>query len=396
MKNVRSTLTTHWRLILMLGLGLAASAGLLIYRLGSLTDGLSTGEVAVAGAPLGWHGLYAHPLYLPLKFVQSVLFYLVSDHGQLVTRLANTLFGLLSVVTFATLVRSFHGTRTTSLAVALFATSSWVLHVSRLASYDVLYLWAVLLLLLGYTLRQRYPQSALVFYGSMLSYSVLLFIPGLVWLVLLMIALSWRDIQDGWAEYHSWWQRLVYTGLGLLWLPLLLPTLIRSSADWRLWLGLPAILPTAALFGKQLLAVPAHLLIRGPAYPELWLGRLPIFDIVTLAFIITGSFFYLRHWRARRARQFALVLLIGMVLVGLGGPVGLSVLVPVVFLIAAAGLNSLLKSWLRVFPYNPIARSLGIGLLTIAVAFSCMYNLRAYFVAWPHNATTQAVFHYRR
>ena len=88
--------------------------------------------------------------------------------------------------------------------------------------------------------------------------------------------------------------------------------------------------------------------------------------------------------------------MIGTILIGLGGPVGLSMLVPVLFLLAAAGLHSLLQSWLRVFPTNPIARNLGVSLVILAVAVSCTYNLRSYFVAWPHNATTQATFRYRR
>ena len=396
MKNARTTLTTHWRLLTTLLFGLVVVGGLLTYRLGSLTGGLAAGEISVTSAPLGWHGLYQQPLYLPLKIIQSIVFFFVADHNQLVTRLPNMLFGLLSVITFAGLVRNFHGARTTILTVTLFATSSWLLHVSRLASYDVLYLWAVSLLLLGYSLRQHYEQSALVFYGSALSVSLLLFVPGLVWLIVPLIVLSRRDIQDGWSAHRDWRQRLIYGLLGLLWLPLLLPALVRSSTDLRLWLGLPTIFPALTTLGKQLVAVPIHLLIRGPAYPEVWLGRLPLLDIVTLAFVITGGYFYARHWRARRTQQLVMVLFIGTILIGLGGPVGLSLLVPVVYLSAAAGINSLLKSWLRVFPHNSIARSLGIGLLSVAVAASCTYNLRAYFVAWPHNATTEATFHYRR
>ncbi|MEO8105240.1 MAG: hypothetical protein ABI602_02790 [Candidatus Saccharibacteria bacterium] len=396
MKNVLPILRTHWRLLASIILGVVVVGGLLTYRLGSLTGGLAAGELSVAGAPLGWQGLYHQPLYLPLKIVQSIIFFFIADHNQLITRLPNMLFGLLSVITFAGLIRSFHGNRTTLLTVTLFATSSWFLHVSRLASYDVLYLWAVPLLLLGYSLRQRYEQSALVFYGSALSVSLLLFVPGLVWLIVPMIILSRHDILDGWAAHRAWWQRLMYGLLGLLWLPLLLPALVRSGAEFRLWLGLPAVFPALTTFGKQLGAVPIHLLIRGPAYPELWLGRLPILDVVTLAFVIAGGYFYARHWRAQRTRQLLLILIIGTILIGLGGPVGISLLIPVVFLSAAAGMNSLLKSWLRVFPHNPIARGLGIGLLSVAVAVSCTYNLRAYFVAWPHNVTTETVFHYRR
>jgi len=396
MASLRAYLAHHWRLLIVVAVGLALAYGLLLYRLGSLVGGLSGGEVAVASTPLGWHGIYAHPLYLPLNLARSFIFFFSSHHGQTVTRLANSMFGLLSIATFAFVVRAWHGQRTTLLAVALFATSSWTLHVSRLASYDVLYLWAVPLLMLGYLLRQRHPKSPWVFYGSALTWSLLLFVPGMVWLVLLTIALSWPDIADGWAEQSAWWRRLLFVVAGLIWLPLLLADFLRSTGDLRLWLGLPAHFPPLLTFGKQLLAVPIHLLIRGPAYPDVWLGRLPILDVTALALTIMGGYFYVRHWRAHRAQKLTLILVIGTILIGLGGPVGLSLLVPVLFLLAAAGLHSLLQSWLRVFPTNPIARNLGVSLVILAVAVSCTYNLRSYFVAWPHNATTQATFRYRR
>ena len=52
----------------------------------------------------------------------------------------------------------------------------------------------------------------------------------------------------------------------------------------------------------------------------------------------------------------------GVVLVGLGGPVGLSILVPLLYVAVATGLAYLLHEWLKVFPNNPLARGFGIGL----------------------------------
>jgi hypothetical protein len=88
--------------------------------------------------------------------------------------------------------------------------------------------------------------------------------------------------------------------------------------------------------------------------------------------------------------------LFGFVLVGMGGPVGLSVLVPLAFVVAAAGIAYLLHEWLKVFPRNPLARGFGVALVTVAVLVSCVYNLRAYFVAWPAVDTTQTIFRYHR
>jgi hypothetical protein len=141
--------------------------------------------------------------------------------------------------------------------------------------------------------------------------------------------------------------------------------------------------------------VPVHLFIRGPQYPDLWLGRAPLLDIFTLVACLVGAYFYLTRLDSMRSRFLVSFFAMGVVLVGLGGPVGLSLLVPILYLAAATGLAYLLRDWLTTFPLNPIARSLGLGLIILAVCVSCVYNLRGYFVAWPHNQTTKATFRYR-
>jgi hypothetical protein len=52
----------------------------------------------------------------------------------------------------------------------------------------------------------------------------------------------------------------------------------------------------------------------------------------------------------------------------------------------------MLENWLYIFPINPIARTIGIIVLSCAVAFSCWYHLNTYYVAWQHDPATQAVF----
>jgi hypothetical protein len=71
-------------------------------------------------------------------------------------------------------------------------------------------------------------------------------------------------------------------------------------------------------------------------------------------------------------------------------------LIPLLYVFVATGIAYLLKEWLKVFPRNPVARNFGIGLLVIAIVTSVVYNVRAYYVAWPHAATTKAVFRYHR
>jgi hypothetical protein len=392
-------LTGYWHQnarLIMLGVLVAAGLGwLLLHKLASLTGGLSGGEVSAATAAVGWHGIYADPLYLPLKLVRSVVFFLAPDHGQALTRLPNVVFGGLTTLTFGWLIWLWHGQRTALLTTLLFGCSAWVLHVSRLASFDVLYLWSVPTLLMVQVLLHRYRQKAAVWYACLIAWSALLYIPGLVWLVLLQVYLQRKLIADGWRHLASWRLKLLSLASGLLWLPLLGVDLSRHGR-FLTWLGLPSHWPGLGTLLKQFVAVPIHLFVRGPQYPDIWLARAPIMDIFTLVVCGLGIYFYAVHWRSSRTRSLANLFLAGWILVAIGGPVGLSLLVPFLYVMAATGLAYLLRDWLKVFPLNPLARGIAVGLVSLAVIASCVFQLRAYFVVWPHTATTHAVFRYHR
>ncbi|HVX56536.1 MAG TPA: glycosyltransferase family 39 protein, partial [Candidatus Saccharimonadales bacterium] len=229
MKHIRRQLAAHRRTYSLLAVALVVVCCLLLYKLGSLVGGLSSGEVAASRAAVGWHGIYHQPLYLPLKLVRSAVFWLFSDHGQTLTRLPNTLFGLLAIVAFAWLVRVWHGSRTALFAGCLFAASAWGLHVSRLASFDVLYLWALPTLLATHVAHQRHNRRWWVFYGSLLVWGLLLYVPGLIWLLLFELFTNRQAIREGWRHFGAWWQRLIYLLAGLIWLPLLLDRLRQTA-----------------------------------------------------------------------------------------------------------------------------------------------------------------------
>jgi 4-amino-4-deoxy-L-arabinose transferase-like glycosyltransferase len=395
MKRVRRYWRRNGRMIIWMGAAFIFACWLLLHKLPSLVGGLSLGEIQAANAPVGWHGIYQHPLDLPLQIVRSIVFFGASDHGQLLTRLPNVFFGALAILSFAWLIWQWHGRRTMILATLLFATAAWTLHASRLASFDVLYLWAAPMLLLIQLRWQQGELSAWEWYASLLILGLMLYVPGLIWLLLLSVYLQRGPLQEAWKQFNGMWQRVFSVGLIVMWLPLLLLDLTRSG-QLRLWLGLPEHFAALGALGKQFVAVPAHLFIRGPQYPDLWLGRAPLLDAFTLVLAIIGIYFYASHWRSRRSRLLAAFFIIGWILVALNGPVSFSLLVPLMYLAAATGIAYLLHQWLKVFPLNPIARGLGIGIMSLAVLVSCVYNLRAYFIAWPHSPTTEATFRYHR
>jgi hypothetical protein len=394
--KLRGGLQQHRRRVIWLSAAFLITCWVLLYKLGSLTGGLSRGEVAAATAPVGWHGIYHNPLYLPLELARSVVFAVFPDHGQTLTRLPNVLFGAIAIVSFGVLARLWHGRRTAVLATLMFATGAWTLHASRLASFDVLYLAALPALVCSHFLLRKQYKNQLVWYGNIALWGLLLYVPGMVWLVLLDAAFQRRFLREGWRYHSRWWQRLLALLVWLVWLPLLVYDLAMRSGHWITWLGAPAHFAAPLTVVKQFAAVPVHLFIRGPQYPDIWLGRAPVLDIFSLVVCGLGIYFYATHRGVPRTKYLAALALVGFVLAGLNGPVGLSLLVPLLYMAIATGLAYLLRDWLKTFPNNPVARGVGIGLVVAAVGLSCIYNYRAYFIAWPHNTVTRTVFIYHR
>jgi hypothetical protein len=135
-----------------------------------------------------------------------------------------------------------------------------------------------------------------------------------------------------------------------------------------------------------------HLFFQNQSNPEHWLGKLAIIDYFTTAMFFLGGYLYIRHAKLRRFWVVLVALIAGTVLAGLGGAVNVTVIVPFIYIVAAAGIGFMLDRWLAVFPRNVIAQSVGYGLVAVAIAATCFYSAKHYFIAWPEARPTKAVF----
>ncbi|MDB5184470.1 MAG: conserved rane protein of unknown function [Candidatus Saccharibacteria bacterium] len=365
---------------------------LFCYKLGTLTPSLSPSELLVSHTPIGWSGLAHDPLYLPLLALRSVALFFTGVPGEFVTRLPNVVIGVGTVLCLGFVLYYYHGLRIASMATALFALSAWTLHVSRYASNDVLFLAVIPFLLATQAALLQGAKRLSVVCLTLFGWGLALYIPGGIWLVLVTLWWQKKSLKIVLKIHASKKRRVAMAVSTLISLPLLIIGFVQQPALLKTWIGLPAHLDSLSHIGRNLLGIPVHLFIRGPEYPTLWLGRLPILDTISLVLAGLGIYYYGRNWKAARSRILISYALVGTLLVGLGGPVAFSLLVPLLYVSAAAGAHWLLRDWLRTFPINPFARAAGISLLTLAIAVSCFYNLRSYFVAWPNNDVTKASF----
>lgn len=396
MKKLNKLWAVYKRPIAVIGLFLSLLGIIFLTRLTSLNhSNFSFIELKTAHADYGWHGIFNDPNYLLLKILRSIAYTFDSSHSLLATRLPNVIIGILTVVIFAWLIKIWHGTRTALLSTALFATSAWVLHASRLGNNDVLYLMLVPALLLTVAALQRHATKPIVFYGSMLLWGAFLYLPGAVWLIGLTIFWERKALKQAWLHFNTLKNRALYVFSTLIWLPLLIINLGRFG-EAKQWLGIPHNLPSTLELIHKLWEVLFNLMIHGPSNPSIWLYKAPMFDVFTLLMAVFGIYFYIKHWRVGRARILLSYFVVGAILIALGGPVSLSLIVPLIYISVATGVAYIIHEWLQVFPINPFARIIGISLVVIAISLSSIYNLRAYYIAWPNNTQTIDTFHYKQ
>lgn len=392
MKPAKNFLKLHgWQLAVGL-VGCVVLFLLLWYRLGSLTHGHAASlEVAASQIGQHWQTIAANPLNGPYTLLQRLV-YLSGHHGITSLRLVSTVWALAAGLLFYSIVRRWHGRRVAALATWLFISSSWFLHTARLASPDVLWLVSGLALVLLFSPPKPGGRPAILLPSMIVVLAAVLYVPGMVWLVFLSILCQPGTIGSAWRLGRPLWLRIGSLGLGLVLLAPLVRALVERPQLIRTWAAIPATLQPPQRLLHHFLDVPVQLFARGPSDPVHWLGQLPVLSAFVILMILVGGYFYVHRLRSVQTQLLAILAGGTWLLIGLGGIVPLSLIVPIVYLVAATGIAYLLRQWLTVFPRNPIARGLGIALLTAVIVLTSIYNTRSYFVAWRYNPATVKAF----
>lgn len=393
--RIPMTFETSWRVI-STGIVIVAALALLLFsQLGSLLPGYSQTEIETARANQSLAVILDNPINAPFKLTALAISE-ITDRPIFSVRLASAIFGTLTILLFYFGVRNWHSARISFLATVLFGTSAWFLHSARFGSADIMVPFSILLLATaGYWVVRR--ESSSIFYGMvLLAIGASLFVPGLIWFIVggLLIRHG-KDIRNIFKHFRPI-QISILTILLIVGVMTAIGIALASQPSIALQLlALPSNPPNLLDFAQNLALIPFSMFVAVSENPEIWLGSLPYLDIFTAAMFILGLYYYFKYRSLDRARLLAIFLVFGAVLVALGSS-PISLLLPGVYIAAAGGIALLLSQWMTVFPRNPLAQSLGIGLVTLAVIVSGVYNLRAYFVAWPKAPETRATYQLQR
>jgi hypothetical protein len=389
--RLKASLRANWLTLGFLTIGLALLIIELTFRLSSLTyHHLSSSEVSNDLYAHSWHNLAANPLNAPLLILERLTHY-VSNHSVFWLRLPSVFAAILGAALFYYIIRRWFNRFTAVITTILLTTSAYYLHISRLATSDILYFIAPLAMcaFVTHAARKESPVR-LPLWAVVGLLTIGLYIPAFIWLLIIVLIIQPKLIRRP-------WQQSTAIGRGIALLPLIMLTplvraLVLHHGLVRAWLGVgPLGQPSAIL--SRFLNVPYNLFVHGPPQPALWVGKMPIIPFAVSALCLLGAY----ELVDKRRRQALLVFSLGLVswlICGIGGIAPLSLLIGPLYILAAAGLRYLSDEWFQVFPRNPFARSVGYAVLSLFCLSLVAYGWHAYFVAWPHNAATHQTFTY--
>lgn len=374
----------RWMMLLAVAAVGGIGALLLLFNIRGLMPGANVYEAASVERLAQFGAPWSQPVNYPYYAAAKVIDFVASPLTAL--RLTSVLLGLAIIVFFSYTMRQWFNNRVAVAATLLFVTSSWFIAMSRLgAPYIAGAFWISVFAALG-TWR-TYTTKPLITDGLIaVSLGLSLYTPYLAVLAItgiIIMAARRRKQLFLIPRRHQWALPMIVIVLAV---PLIVGV-VRDIAMLRQLLGISELPRTAYLYAKQVGQNLSQLFFRGFMDPAVNLGRLPLLDIFSVVMAAIGVLYYERKLNLRRSQVLfgtTLVLGLSLSLTAFSLP-KLAILMPLVMFLVVGGIVELLDRWLDGFPRNPIARSVGVCVMVIAIGFTSFYHLQRYYVAWANN-----------
>lgn len=387
--NSYKTIISHWKSVLILTLIMIIAGITISYQIGSLTGGVSSAEQHYISGVNSGKDIIEHPSYLLHKIPTYVLFKLNSENIAHY-RLISASFGFLAVFSFYHILRYWHSKRVSVFATLLFITSPWLLHSARLATPDSIYLLFLPLLWTAawmYNTNKLRTSSILLLVIGILC----LYIPGFIWIILFLSIWKYKTIVTELKQLSILLRTILFLGVLIGISPLIYASIINPS-EFLVMAGLPSNMPSVASIWSNIVNIPKNLVLSGPTNSLINVGSVPLIDVFSATMFVFGIYSLRYNIKLIRAQVMFVSLLLFVLLVIAGGPVGIISLLPLVYLLIAGGMSFIITQWLAVFPRNPLARGIAVGVMSALVLLVTFYQLNNYFVAWAKSPDTRSTF----
>lgn len=359
-----------------------------LWRLGTLTKGLSPAEVSAGASSLSLQSILDNPVYAPHKIVQYTV-QKIFGHNALALRSVSAIMAILFIFCFFELVKSWFGKMIGSFATLLLAATPWFVLMARSGGPEISLLTPIFLLASYYWLVRSKSRSALL--ALLFSGGLVVFLPGGLWLILLGLAIARKPIKQS-TKGLGPIPKVLGTIFALGILITLVNATLKNPSSLKPLLLIPADWPSVIVSIKSIAWDILALFWRTPLHADFIIDRLPMFSGTQIALALFGVF---ALFKLARIKLFLLLGMMVFAVLAAGLNQNLALLtfaLPAIVLCVAAGLRYLYMKWQGVFPKNPLPRYLALALIASLVAVHVLYGLRYSLIAWPNTSATRSTF----
>lgn len=361
------------------------------WRLSSQTTGIGPKEYASRQISQSSAYVFDHGINAPYYLLQHGLVKGLRHHQTLGLRLSSALTGLLVLVALYSLLRNWFGRNTALCALVIFASTPWLVLSARTGGPDIMYFWTIVMLAIFYKWLKSGKKIRYWWIILCLAVVIGLYTPGIIWLGL-AAALLLRSVITAHLKRISRTYLIGGLLVGLLLLVPLVQALVAEPSRLKQLFLIPANWPGIAEPAKSIGWSLSALVWRLRAPIDISIDRLAIFNILQVVLALFGI--YALGGRAKKLTySLAGILLFAVLAAGLNhNPYLLSLGLLAVAVFMSAGLRFLYIEWRRIFPLNPFAKALALGLILVVVATHLLFALRFNLVAWPHTEAIKSSY----
>lgn len=390
---VISWLRNHWRgLVVSILLALLAALTLSL-QLSSLVPGENQFETNtvqdIQTFPKPWDKAINAPYTIPAYLVGQA----INDplHGA---RLVSVVYGLLATALMFYIIRVWFNIRAATVGALLFITSSWLLHITHMATPLIMLVFAPLLAIapLAWFMRtKKYWALSFFLLGAALAISA--YVPYMPWIIAILFGVVLIFERKLFRNLQAWQIIAAASVYAIILLPLLV-SLFHAPGQLNELFGIPKDLPTIKAYATNFVYTISMLVFYAQPLPAINLGHLPVLDIFSATMFAMGIYHFATRIKCRRSIILFVSTGLLLLLVPLSPIYQLSatILLSFVYIFVLSGIIELLNQWFSYFPRNPWARNFGVAMIVIAIAFASFYHLQRYFIAWPNAPETKAAY----
>jgi hypothetical protein len=363
---------------------------LFFWRLSSLTPGLAPSEVSTRSISLGLHNIYHDPINAPHKLLQFV-FLKLSPHSAISLRLPSVIAAGIFGLCFYRLASGWFGRLIGLFGTLIFISLPLFIVAGRSGSGQIMLFSPIVLSWLYVWLLKTGKSKPLVWSLLILSSSVLIYTPGIIWFIAGSLLISRKRIMAAISEIRPLVSGLSLALAGLLVAPLAASSINNPSIIKRLLLIPDHWHPATTLaknFGQMLLT----LFARTPAHNQLVLSRLPLLSVVVVVLVVFGVYAMQAAARAKAVWLGLLVLFAVTAAAVNNDLIYLALGLPAIGLLAAAGLRYLYIEWRNIFPRNPVPKTFALVLIAAVTLSQLYFGIRYALVAWPQSVATRTTY----